>query len=85
MNTEYKIDYNLFSAFEIIKIVEFFNLIEQTKVKRVSKELLIEKYHEYQNILRSKTLEKQYDKMLFEKSKVSIYHTMKAIMDSPHH
>ncbi len=78
----YKIDYNLFSAFEIIKIIEFFNLIEQTKTKKVSNDLLIEKYREYQNILRSKTLEKQYDKMLFEKSKVSIYHTMKAIMEN---
>ena len=65
MSTEYKIDYDLFQALEIIKIIEFFNLIEQTKRKKISKQLLVEKYREYQNILRSKTLEKQYDKMLF--------------------
>lgn len=81
MNTEYKIDYDLFQALEIIKIIEFFNLIEQTKRKKVSKQLLVEKYREYQNILRSKTLEKQYDKMLFEKSGVSIYRVMQSIME----
>ena len=81
MNTEYKIDYDLFQALEIIKIIEFFNLIEQTKRKKVSKQLLVEKYREYQNILRSKTLEKQYDKMLLKKSNVSIYETMKNILE----
>lgn len=82
MNTEYKIDYELFSALEIIKIIEFFTLIEQTKTRKVNKNLLVEKYREYQSILRSKILEKQYDKMLFEKSKVSIYRTMKSIMEN---
>jgi len=81
MSTEYKIDYDLFQALEIIKIIEFFNLIEQTKRKKISKQLLVEKYREYQNILRSKTLEKQYDKMLFEKSGVSIYRVMQSIME----
>lgn len=81
MNTEYKIDYDLFQALEIIKIIEFFNLIEQTKRKKVSKQLLVEKYREYQNILRSKTLEKQYDKMLYEKSGVSIYRVMQSIVE----
>ena len=82
MNTDYKIDYELFIALEIIKIIEFFTLLEQTKTKKVNKNLLIEKYREYQSILRSKILEKQYDKMLFEKSKVSIYRTMKSIMEN---
>ena len=81
MSTEYKIDYDLFQALEIIKIIEFFNLIEQTKRKKISKQLLVEKYREYQNILRSKTLEKQYDKMLFEKSGVSIYRVMQSIVE----
>lgn len=81
MSTEYEIDYDLFQALEIIKIIEFFNLIEQTKRKKISKQLLVEKYREYQNILRSKTLEKQYDKMLFEKSGVSIYRVMQSIME----
>ncbi len=82
MNTEYKIDYDLFNAYEIIKIIEFFTLIEKTKTKKVNKQELITKYHEYQNILRSKILEKQYDKMLYEKSHISIYKVMKSIMES---
>ena len=82
MNKEYKIDYDLFNAYEIIKIIEFFTLIEKTKTKKVNKQELITKYHEYQNILRSKILEKQYDKMLYEKSHVSIYRVMKSIMES---
>ncbi len=81
-NTEYKIDYDMFSALEIIKIIEFFNLIEQTKVKKIPKKTLIEKYREYQNILRSKTLEKKYDKMLEEKSHISIYRVMKSILEN---
>ena len=45
-----------------------------------SKDLLKEKYNEYRSILNNKALEKQYDKMLYEKSKVSIYQTMKNIL-----
>lgn len=77
---EYKIDYEMFNTIEIIKILEFFHLIEKTKYQRVNKELLKEKYNEYRSILNNKTLEKQYDKMLYEKSKVSIYQTMKNIL-----
>lgn len=74
---EYKIDYDLFNVEEIIKIIEFFKLIESTKTKKVNKDLLIKKYNEYRSILNNKALEKKYDKMLYEKSNVSIYHTMK--------
>ena len=77
---EYKIDYEMFNTIEIIKILEFFHLIEKTKYQRVNKELLKEKYNEYRSILNNKALEKQYDKMLYEKSKVSIYQTMKNIL-----
>lgn len=77
---EYKIDYDMFNTIEIIKILEFFHLIEKTKYQRVNKELLKEKYNEYRSILNNKALEKQYDKMLYEKSKVSIYQTMKNIL-----
>ena len=55
-------------------------MIEKTKYQRVNKELLKEKYNEYRSILNNKALEKQYDKMLYEKSKVSIYQTMKNIL-----
>lgn len=80
MNTEYKIDYDIFTALELIKIIQFFSLIEKTKTSNVNKDLLIEKYNEYRKILNNKSLEKQYDKMLYEKSKVSIYQVMKNLI-----
>lgn len=81
MVKEYKIDYDMFSALEIIKIIEFFNLIEKTKTSKVKVSTLIEKYHEYQNILRSKSLEKKYDKMMVDECGISIYKTMKAVQN----
>lgn len=81
MNKEYKIDYEMFDTLEVIKILEFFQLIEKTKKQKVDKQLLIEKYREYQSILRNKALEKEYDKMLQNVSGVSIYKVMKEILD----
>jgi len=77
---DYIIDYDMFSVEEIVKIIGFMKLIEDTKRKKVSKQLLIEKYNEYRTILNNKTLEKQYDKMLLKKSNISIYDTMKNIL-----
>ena len=77
---EYKIDYDMFNVYEIIKIIDFFKLIESTKRKKVSKTLLKEKYNEYRNIINNKSLEKKYDKMLLEKSKVSIYEVVKDLI-----
>jgi uncharacterized protein YktA (UPF0223 family) len=74
---EYKIDYDLFNVEEIIKIINFFKLIESTKTKNIRKEIIIESYHEYRNILNNIALEKQYDKMLYQKSGISIYQTLK--------
>lgn len=79
MNNEYKIDYDLFSLEEIVKIINFFQLIEKTKRKKISELVLKEKYNEYRNILNNKSLEKQYDAMLFKKSQVSIYQIMKSL------
>lgn len=81
MDSNYVIDYDLFTTFEIIKIIEFFKLIEQTRTKVIKPEILLSKYREYQNIINNKSLEKKYDKMLFEKSKVSIYQVMKPIIN----
>ena len=81
MNKEYKIDYEMFDTLEVIKILEFFQLIEKTKNQKVNKQLLIDKYREYQGILRNKALEKEYDKMLQSVSGVSIYKVMKEILD----
>ena len=68
----------MFEVLEIVKIIDFFRIIESTKKKKVSKALLKEKYNEYRNIINNKALEKKYDKMLYEKSKVSIYEVIKA-------
>ena len=77
---EYKIDYELYTVDELVKIIKFFQLIEKTKTRRVAKNELIEAYNEYRNILKNKALEKEYDKMLFEKSHVSIYEVMKNVL-----
>ena len=73
----YEIDYDMFSTIEIVKIIEFFRLIESTKTKKVNPKVIVEKYHEYQNILKNKSLEKKYDKMLQKKSNVSIWEVVK--------
>ena len=78
---DYLIDYDMFSVEEIVKIISFMKLVEETKRKKVNKELLKTKYNEYRTILNNKALEKQYDKMLFEKSGVSIYRVMQSIME----
>jgi uncharacterized protein YktA (UPF0223 family) len=79
---EYLIDYDMFSVEEIVKIVNFFKLIENiNKNKRYKKDDVIEKYNEYRNILNNKSLEKQYDKMMEKRSNVSIYQTMKMIIE----
>lgn len=74
---EYEIDYEMYDTLELVKIFEFFSLIEKTKTKKVSKTLIREKYQEYRNIVRNKALEKKYDQMLQEKSKVSIWEVVK--------
>lgn len=74
---EYEIDFDMFDVLEIVKIIEFFHLIESTSFKKVNRDLLISKYSEYRKILNNKSLEKKYDKMLYNKSKVSIYKVMK--------
>lgn len=82
MDSNYIIDYDLFTTLEIIKIIEFFKIIEQTKTKSFKPEYLKTKYREYQNIINNKSLEKKYDKMLYNKSKVSIYQVMKPIIQN---
>lgn len=76
----YEIDYDMFTTIEIVKIIEFFRLIESTKTKKVNSKVLVDKYHEYQNILNNKSLEKKYDKMLQKKSNISIWDTVKTYL-----
>ncbi len=80
--SNYEIDFDLFNVEETIKIISFMRLIEETKKRKVSSKLLIEKYNEYRNILNNKSLEKQYDKMLEKKCGISIYRIMHNIMDT---
>ena len=75
--SNYKIDYDMFNTLEIVKIIEFFKLIESTKTKKISPTVLITRYREYQGIINNKSLEKKYDKMLFDKCNISIYQTIK--------
>jgi uncharacterized protein YktA (UPF0223 family) len=77
---EYDIDYSMFSVPETIMIVSFFNLVVSSKQKRTSKELMISKYQEYRKVVNSIQLEKQFDKMLHQKTGVSIYQTMKKLL-----
>ena len=80
---EYAIDYDMFTVEEIIKIVNFFKIIENiNKNRRYKKDEVIEKYNEYRNILNNKSLEKQYDKMMEKRSNVSIYQTMKMVLEN---
>ncbi len=80
---EYAIDYDMFTVEEIVKIVNFFKIIENiNKNRRYKKDEVIEKYNEYRNILNNKSLEKQYDKMMEKRSNVSIYQTMKMVMEA---
>lgn len=80
---EYTIDYDMFSLEEVVKIISFFKTIENiNKNRKYKKDDVIEKYNEYRSILNNKSLEKQYDKMLEKRSKVSIYQTMKMVMEN---
>lgn len=78
---DYIIDFDMFSVKETITIINFMHLIEETKNRKINKTLLIEKYNEYRTILNNKSLEKKYDKMLYKKSNISIYETMKNILE----
>ena len=80
MEKDYKIDYDLFTVQEVVRIIGFMHLIEQTKTKKVDPALLVARYNEYRAILNNKSLEKQYDKMLYAKSSVSIYQVMKNLI-----
>lgn len=76
---DYQIDYDIFTVEEIVKIINFFKMIERNKHHKLNSEELKLAYREYQNILNNKSLEKQYDKMLEKQIGVSIYHTMKGL------
>jgi uncharacterized protein YktA (UPF0223 family) len=74
---EYKVDFDLFTTEELVKIYGFFSLVESTKKRRIPKGVILDRYKEYQTIINNKALEKKYDKMLFAFSQVSIYDVVK--------
>ena len=76
---DYQIDYDLFSVEEIVKIINFFKLIERNKHNKVSPTELKQEYHIYRSILNNKSLEKQYDKNFEKKTGISIYRTISKI------
>ncbi len=77
----YPIDYEDFSAEEVVVLVEFFALIEDANEGKVNKELLLKKYKEYRSILNSVSYEKSMEREFKKVSGYSIYQTIKKIKD----
>lgn len=75
---EYFLDYDLFTVEEIIKISQFFKLIQNiNKGKRYNREEVLEKHKEYRSIINNISLEKKYDKEFEKEYECSIYQTIK--------
>jgi len=72
----YPIDYDLYSPEEVIKLVEFYALVEDANEGKPNKELLIKKYNEFRKIINSISIEKQIDKEFEKLSGYSIYKTI---------
>ena len=51
LDETYEIDYDLFTVEEIIKIIQFYQLMGQYKNNKVSKQKIKEAYLEYKNII----------------------------------
>ena len=73
------IDYDLFTTEEIVKIFNFYSLMERTKNQKVNKETILESYYEYKNIINNLSLEKKYDQNFFKITGISIYQTIKKL------
>ena len=52
LDETYEIDYDLFTVEEIIKIIQFYQLMGQYKNNKVSKQKIKEAYLEYKNIIK---------------------------------
>ena len=73
----YPIDYDLFTPEEVVKLVEFYAIIEDANEGKINKEELNKKYNEFRKILNSVSMEKQIDKEFEKLSGYSIYKTIK--------
>jgi len=67
------IDYDLFTTDEIVKIFNFYALIEESAHKNINRELIINAYKEYKTIINNQSLQKKYDKNFEKVSGISIY------------
>ena len=72
----YPIDYDLYNPEEVIKLVEFYALVEDANEGKGNKEILIKKYNEFRKIVNSVSMEKQIDKEFEKLSGYSIYKTI---------
>lgn len=75
----YPIDYEEFTTDEVLKLVEFLNLIEAANERKLIPDNLEKAYNTYRRILNSKSIEKQIDRDFEKMSGYSIYNTMKKI------
>ena len=77
---EYFLDFELFDITEIVKITDFYKLIQNiNKGKKYNTSEVINRYNEYRSIINNKSLEKKYD-IEFEKLYgCSIYKTINNI------
>ena len=72
----YPIDYDLYNPEEVIKLVEFYALVEDANEGKGNKEILIKKHNEFRKIVNSVSMEKQIDKEFEKLSGYSIYKTI---------
>ncbi|MGI1804980.1 UPF0223 family protein [Exiguobacterium sp. TDN 0502] len=73
------------STEEIVKVIDFFNLVEQAYETGVDRQRLLDAYRTFKHIVTSKSEEKQWDQFYFEETGCSSYRTMKQAkqQDSP--
>lgn len=64
------------STEEIVKVIDFFNLVEQAYESGVERQRLLEAYREFKQIVTSKSEEKQWDQFYMEETGCSSYRTM---------
>lgn len=76
---DFKIDYDLFTTQEIVRIFNFFSLLLKNKQHAIKKTELLSAHQEYRSILNNISLEKKYDKMFEKETGISIYQTMKEL------
>lgn len=64
------------STEEIVKVIDFFNLVEQAYETGVERQRLLEAYREFKQIVTSKSEEKQWDQFYMEETGCSSYRAM---------